>query len=374
MRGMRVGVFLVVLIAVFAILPVPSRAQGMDFREAGAAVTVSFGINKVQFESKAILRGEKSGKDLASPDGVLRPYVGEDIIGQFAAVSDSGFSTRYFSFAFATRANPRESDWTQMTLDDKYGWLFRIRESEFAQRIVDGQPVDTPLQFRVKTHNGEVKFLKFFIFKFHVPKLFGGVKDGVSKDLLFIHPCDPEPASASVVQSQVVADQAAIQKNFEEMKRALGVVTDNQQALADRVNENSGRLDDVEARMARMEAAWTGQAGNPPPCVPAATTSLPPRAGTREDSLKQKYAGRTGYVFFSAIPVTKSWWVKTGKGWVRAKNDLVISPEEESCWFYSFAEMNQQGWTEFGLGVGNSTVVDVYTIGDGLRVLDMEVR
>lgn len=363
MRTKFVVLFAVVLIATLAI-PIAAEAQSIG---NGFGIFLSWGDSKADWTSRLVLKDAVTGEDLASENGVIKIPRDHGILGQVVFAKDvANFKPDDFKFCWSTLAAPsKESEWVTSVFDPRFGWVFAIRPDQFA-----GGLYDTPLQLRVTVKNGRSKHVRVIF------KITYGHSDTFGREILFIRPCDPivKPVVAPVRQ------EAAIDPNFLELKRAVEALDQNTQVLADGLNANNQRDDEQEARIARLEGAWMSQTTpvqppvySPPPPAYSGPAYFAPSCPTRAQ-LEEKYRGRTCYVFYSSTNAARSWWVRTNRGWIRSSSDLQISSSEEKCWNYDYTDVSRRGWIEFGLGIGNAqpTADAVYPIDGRLHI--QEVR
>lgn len=349
---MRMKLFVVVAILALVAGMSVVNAQDLGITERGLGVVISWGTSTKTWESRVVLKGERTGADLIPMNGVVQPERDEAIVGQILFATDGDVRPGDFRFSFSTLATPEERDWTEADFNPRLGWVFRIPSEEY----VNSRLFDTPLQFRVWIRNGKMDYVRV-IFKFS----FG--RDAVSRNVLFIRPTDPAPMADASVSAPVVADPSAIDRNLEQIQSALSVLGESQQVLADRLNDTTGRVDQLEARTTRVEEAWEAQATE----TPALST---PSQTTRE-ILGQRYAGKSGFVFYSTTPVVKAWWFLSSRGWTRCDNNLSVTPSDEKYWLYDASEQARLGRIGFGLGEGDAEPVNWYPLDAVLTVMEV---
>lgn len=360
--------FVVSIVSLLAVV-MAGTLQAQVITEQGFGIGLSWGTTTTQWESRLSLKGEKSGEDILSSGGIVRPRRDEAIIGQIVFVKDSEVAPSDFRFAFSTLATPREYDWKESTFHPKLGWVFVVEPVEFINSTV----YDTPFQLRVWIRRGSQKFVRI-IFKIRLGRDLGGVRDTLSRDVLFIRPIDPpdEPQCtptrcAEAVQSDRsatparVADPEIIDRNNAEILRVVGELDAKIEKVAEVVNANSERLDQHEAHIMRLDD-WASRVVAQATISTEPTRQVATASQSQLERLQQKYAGRQSWVFAldeqsPASEARFTFWQMVANGWSKCQNQLIVRRGQEV--FLPVSRMS--GWCMFGLsGVYGSSPERVF--------------
>lgn len=356
-------VVLLVLLALVAGMSVASaQSVSLSGQETGAILNISWGMGDTQITSRLVLKSD-SGRDVATPAGVVMVPREEGTIGQIVFAHDGKLDPKRIGFSWSTIAEPvADSDWHDAIFDSKVGWVFRVEPWHYVSDFFD-----TPLHLRVTLKDGKAKFVRVIV------KITYGYSDQVSREVLFIRPYDPAPPApaSGPAAGAPVADPVTIDANFAAVKAALGVVEGNQATLAGGIDAANQRLDAQEARLQRLEqwaASATAQS------QPAPTTVTTMQEVTVEQALREKHAGVVGYVFYSQVATVRTFWKLTEHGWGRCTPDMSIGSGlgGETVWRCDVNTYRAKGWLGFGLGVGDAKPTTVIPLNDGLTVWEVK--
>ncbi len=350
---------LLALVAGMSVAGAQTQSLSVSGQETGAVLNISWGTGDTQISSRLVMKSD-SGRDVATPAGVCMVPRTEGTIGQIVFAHDGRLDPNRIVFSYSTLAAPVcDSDWCDAKFDPRVGWVFRVDPREY----VGSGIYDTPLHLRVLLKDGKSRYIRVIF------KITYGHSDQISREVLFIRPYDPTPAPVpGSVAGPAVADPVAIDANFAAVKAALGGVEANQATLAVGVNDERARNDEQDARLQRLEQ-WAASATAQSQPAPATMTEV-----TVEQSLREKYAGSTGYVFYSQATTVRSFWKITEGGWTRCTPDVSIGAGlgNETIWRCNPETYRAKGWLGFGLGVGDAKPNDIIPLRDGLNTWEVK--